>query len=260
MDEAGIKIRVEQLNCWLSGAQVLCDATLDIAPCAVTTLIGRSGSGKSTFLRCLNRLNDLQSGARITGRVLLDGVDIYAPQTDLSALRQRVGLVLQTNTVFPGSIMDNLAWAPKLHGARDLERLREQAQRCLRQAALWDEVAQRLDAPAQSLSGGQQQRLCIARALMLAPEVLLMDEPVAALDPHASAQVEELIGQLRGQYTVVVVTHDMRLALRLGGLAAVFHAGRIVETAPGAQLLSQPRHPETRAYLAGGNGVATGAD
>jgi phosphate transport system ATP-binding protein len=257
--EAEVKFRVEQLSCWLSGAQVLYGASLSIPRCQVTALIGRSGSGKSTFLRCLNRLNDLLDGARVTGRVLLDGADIYAPETDLAALRRRVGLVLQTNTVFPGSVLDNLAWAPKLHGARDMERLRVQARQCLEQAALWDEVAARLDAPAQSLSGGQQQRLCIARALMLAPEVLLMDEPLAALDVHAAAQVEELIGRLRAQYTVVVVTHDLRLAQRLDGMAAVFDAGRIVEAGPAGQLLQQPQQPETRVYLAGGSGAGAAA-
>lgn len=253
-------MRIEHLCCWLGGTQVLHDVSLEIPTCDVSVLIGRSGSGKSTFLRCLNRLNDLLGGARCSGRVLLDGVDIYGPQTDLAALRRRVGLVLQTNTVFPGSIMDNLTWAPRLHGMRDAAQLRELAQRCLEQAGLWAEVATRLDAPGASLSGGQQQRLCIARALMLAPEVLLMDEPVAALDPHASAQVEELIGQLRRRYTVVVVTHDIRLAQRLGGTTALFDAGRMIEAGPAAQVFTQPRNLETRAYLAGANGAEPSPD
>jgi phosphate transport system ATP-binding protein len=252
-EPGAIKIRVEQLCCWFGSQQVLYDASLAIPEREVCALIGRSGSGKSTFLRCLNRLNELLGDARASGRVLLDQVDIYAPETDLSALRRRVGLVLQTNTVFPGSVLDNITWAPKLHGASDKAALGALAERCLRQAALWDEVADRLDAPAASLSGGQQQRLCIARALALAPEVLLMDEPVAALDAHATAQVEQLIGELKRAYTVVIVTHDTRLAQRLGGMAAVFSAGRIIEAAPVAELFANPQHELTREYLAGGN-------
>lgn len=254
MAEAGaIKIRVEQLCCWFGTRQVLFDAALAIPEHEVCALVGRSGSGKSTFLRCLNRLNELLGDARTSGRVLLDGADIYAPETDLSALRKRVGLMLQTNTVFPGSVLDNIIWAPKLHGETDAAALSALAERCLRQAALWDEVADRLTAPALSLSGGQQQRLCIARALALKPEVLLMDEPVAALDAHAAAQVEELISQLQQHYTVVIVTHDTRLAQRLGGTAAVFSAGRIVEAAPAAELFANPQHALTQEYLAGGN-------
>lgn len=254
MAEAGaIKIRVEQLCCWFGSQQVLFDAALAIPEREVCALIGRSGSGKSTFLRCLNRLNELLGDARTSGRVLLDGADIYAPETDLSALRRRVGLVLQTNTVFPGSVLDNITWAPRLHGEADAAALFALAEACLRQAALWDEVADRLDASAVSLSGGQQQRLCIARALALKPEVLLMDEPVAALDAHAAAQVEQLIGQLRQAYTVVIVTHDTRLAQRLGGMAAVFSNGRIIEAAPAAELFANPQSEITREYLAGGN-------
>jgi phosphate transport system ATP-binding protein len=247
------KLRAEQLSCWLAGAQVLHETSLDMPARQVTALLGRSGSGKSTFLRCLNRLNDLLDGALVKGRVLLDGEDIYAPGVDLAALRKRVGLVLQQNSVFPGTVLENVTWAPRLHGLQDAQALRALAEDCLRRAALWGEVQGRLDAPAGELSGGQQQRLCIARALALQPEVLLMDEPVAALDPPAAAQVETLVRELKQQYTFVIVVHDYRFAERVADGAALFEDGRIVEAGPAAQLLNAPQTQAAREFLARGN-------
>jgi phosphate transport system ATP-binding protein len=234
------------------GATVALDAvSLDVAANQVTACIGPSGCGKSTFIRCLNRMNDHIAGARIEGRVAIDGHDIYAADVDPVALRQRVGMVFQKSNPFPKSIFDNVAFGPRIHGTRDPVRLREIVERSLRQAALWDEVQDRLGHPALELSGGQQQRLCIARALAVEPEVLLMDEPASALDPIATAKIEELIQELKASYTIVIVTHNMQQAARVSDYTAYFYLGRLVEFGPTEQLFTNPTRRETEDYITG---------
>jgi phosphate transport system ATP-binding protein len=213
--------------------------------------IGPSGCGKSTFLRCLNRMNDTIRGVHIGGRVLLDGDDVYASDVDPVLLRRRVGMVFQKSNPFPKSIFDNVAFGPRIHGVRDPVALREVVERSLRQAALWEEVADRLDHLALDLSGGQQQRLCIARALAVEPEVLLMDEPASALDPIATAKVEELIHELKEHYTIVIVTHNMQQAARVSDITAYFYLGRLIEVGPTEQLFTNPTRQETEDYITG---------
>jgi phosphate transport system ATP-binding protein len=225
--------------------------TLEVPEHRVTALIGPSGCGKSTFLRCLNRMNDTIRGVRVTGRVMLDGEDVYGPHVDPVLLRRRVGMVFQKSNPFPKSIMDNVAFGPRIYGMRDLVALREIVERSLRQAALWEEVADRLDRSALDLSGGQQQRLCIARALAVEPEVLLMDEPASALDPIATAKIEELIHELKTRYTIVIVTHNMQQAARVSDFTAYFYLGRLIEVGPTDQLFTNPTRPETEDYITG---------
>ncbi len=225
--------------------------SLDVPEHQVTALIGPSGCGKSTFLRCLNRMNDVIPGTRIDGRVLLDDQDIYAPSVDVVALRKLVGMVFQKSNPFPKSIFENVAFGPRIHGLRDPVALRELVEKSLRQAALWDEVADRLDGSALDLSGGQQQRLCIARALAVEPEVLLMDEPASALDPIATAKIEELIHELKARYTIVIVTHNMQQAARVSDFTAYFYLGRLVEFGPTDKLFTTPSRPETEDYITG---------
>jgi len=230
---------------------VLREITLAIPRRAVTAIIGPSGCGKSTFLRSVNRLNDLIPGARYQGDLLVEGISVFAPGTDLVALRQRVGMVFQRPNPFPKSIFDNVAYGPKLNGlvpARDLPDLVE---RCLRQAALWDEVKDRLDAPATGLSGGQQQRLCIARALGNQPGVLLMDEPCSALDPIATQRIEELIVGLKQEYTIVIVTHNMQQAARVSDQTGFFDRGELVEFGGTRQIFTKPARERTEAYITG---------
>jgi phosphate transport system ATP-binding protein len=217
----------------------------------VTALIGPSGCGKSTFLRCLNRMNDHIAGAAISGQVLLDGRDVYGPDVDPVELRRRVGMVFQKSNPFPKTIFENVAFGPRVHGARDPVALREIVERSLRQAALWDEVSDSLDKSALALSGGQQQRLCIARALAVEPEVLLMDEPASALDPIATAKIEELIHELKSSYTIVIVTHNMQQAARVSDLTAYFYLGRLVEFGPTARIFTSPARQETEDYITG---------
>jgi phosphate transport system ATP-binding protein len=224
---------------------------LDIPERRVTALIGPSGCGKSTFLRCLNRMNDTIRGVRVDGRVLLDGDDIYADDVDPVLLRRRVGMVFQKSNPFPKSIFDNVAFGPRIHGLRDSVELREIVEKSLRQAALWEEVEDRLDQSALELSGGQQQRLCIARALAVEPEVLLMDEPASALDPIATAKVEELIHELKASYTIVIVTHNMQQAARVSDRTAYFYLGRLIEVGPTEQLFTNPTQQETEDYITG---------
>jgi phosphate transport system ATP-binding protein len=224
---------------------------LEIPERRVTALIGPSGCGKSTFLRCLNRMNDTIGGVRITGEVLLDGEDLYGPEVDPVTLRRRVGMVFQKSNPFPKSIFDNVAFGPRIHGMRDPVALREVVERSLHQAALWEEVQDRLDRSALDLSGGQQQRLCIARALAVGPEVLLMDEPASALDPIATAKIEELIHELKERYTIVIVTHNMQQAARVSDYTAYFYLGRLIEVGPTDQLFTNPTQPETEDYITG---------
>ncbi len=242
-----------------SGVQVhygqnhaLKDVSVDILDRAVTAFIGPSGCGKSTFLRCLNRMNDTVASARVTGKILLDGEDIYDPRVDPVQLRAKVGMVFQKPNPFPKSIYDNVAYGPKIHGlTRNKGELDAIVEASLRKAALWNEVKDRLDAPGTGLSGGQQQRLCIARAVATGPEVLLMDEPCSALDPIATAQVEELIDELRSQFSVVIVTHSMQQAARVSQKTAFFHLGNLVEYADTAQIFTNPKDPRTEAYITG---------
>jgi phosphate transport system ATP-binding protein len=245
------KITVRGLTVRYGTTVALEDVSLDVPAGRVTALIGPSGCGKSTFLRCLNRMNDTIPGVRITGDVRLDGEPIYAPHVDPVALRRRVGMVFQKSNPFPKSIFDNVAFGPRVHGLRDRVRLHEVVERSLRQAALWDEVADRLDRPALDLSGGQQQRLCIARALAVEPEVLLMDEPASALDPIATAKIEELIHELTVRYTIVIVTHNMQQAARVSDITAYFYLGRLIECGPTERVFTNPERPETEDYITG---------
>ena len=249
--DAAVKIAVRELTVHYGSTLALDDIALDVPAHRVTALIGPSGCGKSTFLRCLNRMNDHLPGARVGGQVTIDGDPVYDPAVDPVALRKRVGMVFQKSNPFPKSIFDNVAFGPRIHGERDPVRLREIVERTLHQAALWDEVRDRLDRSALELSGGQQQRLCIARALAVGPEVLLMDEPAPALDPIATAKIEELIHELKAAYTIVIVTHNMQQAARVSDLTAYFYLGRLIEVGPTERLFTNPDRPETEDYITG---------
>jgi phosphate transport system ATP-binding protein len=246
------KITADNVNVWYGTTHAIKDVTVAIKDNAVTAFIGPSGCGKSTFLRCLNRMNDTIDIARIEGRIEIDGQDIYAPSVDPVQLRARVGMVFQKPNPFPKSIYDNVAYGPRIHGlARSKDELDEIVERSLRRAALWTEAKDRLSAPGTSLSGGQQQRLCIARAVATQPEVLLMDEPCSALDPIATAQVEELIDELRANYSVVIVTHSMQQAARVSQKTAFFHLGHLVEYGDTDTIFTRPSDPRTESYISG---------
>ncbi|MBM3162269.1 MAG: phosphate ABC transporter ATP-binding protein [Chlorobi bacterium] len=223
----------------------------DILSKYVTAIIGPSGCGKSTFLRAINRMNDLISSCRTTGALLFDGEDIYGKFTDEVLLRKKIGMVFQKPNPFPKSIFDNIAYGPRLHGMNDRKQLAEVVERSLRKAALWDEVSDRLDRNALGLSGGQQQRLCVARALAVEPEILLLDEPTSALDPKATAKIEDLIQELRGSYTIMIVTHNMQQASRVSDYTMFFYEGVLVEYAPTAQLFTNPKDRMTEDYITG---------
>ena len=249
--DAPLKMAADELTVRYGETVALDKITLAIPERRVTALIGPSGCGKSTFLRCLNRMNDTIRGVRIGGKVTLDGSDIYATDVDPVLLRRRVGMVFQKSNPFPKSIYDNVAFGPRIHGMRDPVALREVVERSLRQAAIWDEVSDRLDRSALELSGGQQQRLCIARALAVEPEVLLMDEPASALDPIATAKIEELIHELKERYTITIVTHNMQQAARVSDFTAYFYLGKLIEVAPTEQLFTNPSRQETEDYITG---------
>jgi phosphate transport system ATP-binding protein len=249
--DASVKIEARDLTVRYGDAVGLNAVSLDIPERRVTALIGPSGCGKSTFLRCLNRMNDHIPGARIEGQVQIDGMPIYGPGVDPVELRRRVGMVFQKSNPFPKSIFDNVAFGPRVHGLRDTAELRAIVERSLRQAAIWDEVQDRLDDSALGLSGGQQQRLCIARALAVEPDVLLMDEPASALDPIATAKIEELIHELRSSYTIVIVTHNMQQAARVSDYTAYFYMGRMVEFGATEQMFTNPKLRETEDYITG---------
>ena len=247
-----IKMQGKGVRVFYGEKQALFDVDLDVRENQVTALIGPSGCGKSTFLRCLNRMNDTIDSARVTGKLTLDGEDIYDKSIDVVELRARVGMVFQKPNPFPKSIYDNVAYGPKIHGlTRNKAELDAVVEASLRRAALWNEVKDRLDAPGTGLSGGQQQRLCIARAVATSPEVLLMDEPCSALDPIATAQVEELIDELRSQFSVVIVTHSMQQAARVSQKTAFFHLGNLVEYGDTTQIFTTPKDPRTEAYITG---------
>jgi phosphate transport system ATP-binding protein len=249
--QAQPKIRIEQVSYSYGGEVALKDITLDVPPRAITVLFGPAGGGKSTLLRLINRLNDLVDGTQMSGQILLDGQDIYAPGTDVIDLRRRVGMVFALPLPLPGTIRENVLYGPKLAGIRDTHRLEETLQRSLSQAALWDEVRDRLDAPAARLSGGQQQRLCIARSLSLQPEVLLLDEPTSGLDPISTGKVEGSLHELKGDFTVVIVPHSVQQAARVADYAAFFLMGDLIEHAPGNQLFTTPRDKRTEDYVTG---------
>ncbi len=249
---AEIKFAARNVNVFYGDAQAIHDVSVDIEDKTVTAFIGPSGCGKSTFLRCLNRMNDTIPICRVEGDIRLDGEDIYDRRVDPVQLRARVGMVFQKPNPFPKSIYDNVAYGPRIHGmAASKADLDEIVERALRRGALWDEVKDRLDAPGTGLSGGQQQRLCIARAVATEPEVLLMDEPCSALDPIATAQVEELIDELRQRYSVVIVTHSMQQAARVSQRTAFFHLGHLVEFGETGQIFTNPEDPRTESYITG---------
>ena len=243
---------IRNLNLWYGQFKALRDISLDIPSGAVTAFIGPSGCGKSTLLKCLNRMNDLVEGCRIEGSILLDG-DGHPDVRDIdpNILRRRVGMVFQKPNPFPMSIYDNIAYGPRTHGVKSRVRLDEIVEESLRGAALWDEVKDRLKKSALGLSGGQQQRLCIARALAVGPEVLLMDEPTSALDPISTSRIEDLVGELKQRYTIVIVTHNMQQAVRVSDITAFFLLGEVVESSPTEDLFSMPRDKRTEDYITG---------
>ncbi len=250
--ETETSMRTRNLNVFYGANRALYDIDLDIPKHRVTALIGPSGCGKSTFLRCLNRMNDVVAGCRVEGTVTLEDRDIYAPNIDVVQLRARVGMVFQKPNPFPKSIYENVAYGPRIHGlARNREELDEIVMRSLSRARLLVEVRDRLQAPGTSLSGGQQQRLCIARAIAIEPEVVLMDEPCSALDPIVTGGIEELIDELKEEYTIVMITHSMQQAVRVSQKTAYFHMGRLVEVGETERVFSTPIDPRTRDYVTG---------
>ena len=245
------KFEVRDLNLYYGQFHALKGVSMDIPEKEVTAFIGPSGCGKSTFLKTLNRMNDLVEGCRITGDVKLDGVDIFKDKLDVNVLRKRVGMVFQKPNPFPMSIYDNIAYGPRTHGIRSKAQLDEIVERSLRGAAIWDEVNDRLKKSALGMSGGQQQRLCIARALAVEPEVLLMDEPTSALDPISTSRVEELVMDLKKDYTIVIVTHNMQQAARISDKTAFFLLGELVEMGPTERLFATPSDKRTEDYISG---------
>ncbi|NMG39054.1 phosphate ABC transporter ATP-binding protein [Chelativorans sp. ZYF759] len=246
------KVVGQDVNVFYGDKQALFDINLSIGERQVTALIGPSGCGKSTFLRCLNRMNDTIDICRVTGKIELDGGDIYDPSLDVVELRARVGMVFQKPNPFPKSIFENVAYGPRIHGlASGKAELEEIVERSLRKASLWEEVKDRLAESGTGLSGGQQQRLCIARAIAVSPEVILMDEPCSALDPIATAKIEELINELRENYTIIIVTHSMQQAARVSQRTAFFHLGVLVEEGPTDEIFTTPKDQRTMDYVTG---------
>lgn len=245
------KVVVKNLNFFYGSMQALFDIHMDIQPRQVTAFIGPSGCGKSTFLRTLNRMNDIIDGVRIDGTVLIDGEDIYGPDVDVVELRKRVGMVFQKSNPFPMSIYNNIAYGPRLHGVKERHKLDEIVEFSLKRAALWEEVKDRLECNAMDISGGQQQRLCIARALAINPEIILMDEPASALDPLATSRIEDLIGILRQDYTIIIVTHNMQQAARVSDFAAFFYNGHLIEFDATTKIFTKPREQQTEDYITG---------
>lgn len=242
---------IKKINLWYGENHALKDVDMEIKRNAITAFIGPSGCGKSTFLKTLNRMNDLVPGVRIEGQVLLDGIDIYGPKVDTSMLRKKIGMVFQQPNPFPMSIYDNVAYGPRIHGIKNKAKLDRIVEESLRGAAIFDEVKDRLKKSALGLSGGQQQRLCIARALAVSPEVLLMDEPTSALDPISTLKVEELMEDLKKKYTVVVVTHNMQQAARVSDDTAFFLVGEVIEKDSTDNIFSQPKDKRTEDYITG---------
>jgi phosphate transport system ATP-binding protein len=250
-DRSDPKIRIENVSYAYDGKSALHAVTLDVLAQAITVLFGPAGGGKTTLLRLINRLNDLVEGTQMSGRVLLDGRDVYAPGVDVTSLRRRVGMVFALPLPLPGTVRENVLYGHKLAGVRDRARLEEILFRSLAQAALWDEVNDRLDDPASALSGGQQQRLCIARSLALEPEVLLLDEPTSGLDPISTGKVEASLFELKQDYTIVIVPHSIQQAARLADYAAFFLMGELIEHRPGNEIFTTPRDQRTEDYITG---------
>ena len=244
-------ITVNDLCLWYGNTQALKSVNINIAKNSITALIGPSGCGKSTFLKTLNRMNDLVQGVRITGEVRYDGKDIFAPGTDVNELRKNIGMVFQKPNPFPMSVYDNIAYGPRTHGVRNKAKLDDIVERSLRDAAIWDEVKDRLKKSALGLSGGQQQRLCIARALAVEPDVLLMDEPTSALDPISTSKIEDLAMDLKKKYTIVIVTHNMQQAVRISDYTAFFLLGDLVEYDGTEKMFEQPQDKRTEDYITG---------
>jgi phosphate transport system ATP-binding protein len=244
-------VEIEKLSLWYGAKQALKDVTMSMPKHRVTAYIGPSGCGKSTLLRCLNRMNDLVDGVRIEGTIRLGGVDIYDPTLDVTELRKRVGMVFQKSNPFPKSVFENVAYGPRILGVRNRADLEGLVERSLRGAALWDEVQDRLHDSALGLSGGQQQRLCIARAIAVEPDVLLMDEPCSALDPIATARIEELMLELKNSYTIIIVTHNMQQAARVSDYTGFLLLGELVESGVTRQLFTNPRDKRTEDYITG---------
>lgn len=244
-------LTIRDLCLWYGQTQALKNVSIDIPDKSITAFIGPSGCGKSTFLKTLNRMNDLIDGVKITGEVKYHDADIYAPGASVTALRKNIGMVFQKPNPFPTSIYDNVAYGPRTHGIKNRARLDEIVERSLKGAAIWDEVKGRLKTSALGLSGGQQQRLCIARALAVEPEVLLMDEPTSALDPISTARIEELAQELKKQYTIVIVTHNMQQAVRISDQTAFFLLGELVEYGDTERMFAQPKDKRTEDYITG---------
>ncbi len=245
------KISVERLNFYYGSKQALFDISVNFEACRVTSLIGPSGCGKSTFLRTLNRMNDTIDNTKIEGRIVIDDLDVYHGSLDAVALRKKVGMVFQKSNPFPKSIFENVAFGPRIHGLGKGTGLYEIVEKSLRRADLWEEVKDRLHSSALGLSGGQQQRLCIARALAVDPEIILMDEPASALDPRATARIEDLIGELRKEYTIIIVTHNMQQAARVSDFTAFFYEGALVEFGETKRLFTMPGKKRTEDYITG---------
>jgi phosphate transport system ATP-binding protein len=246
-----VKIKVDNLDFYYGARKSLFDITMNIDEGRVTALIGPSGCGKSTFLRTLNRMNDIIEKTRVEGTVVIDGENIYGNGIDVVALRKKVGMVFQKSNPFPKSVFDNVAFGPRIHGQNNRGVLAEIVEKSLVRAGLWEEVKDRLGASALGLSGGQQQRLCIARALAVEPEILLMDEPASALDPRSTARIEDLIGELRSDYTIVIVTHNMQQAARVSDFTAFFYEGILVEFGDTNRLFTIPKEKKTEDYITG---------
>ena len=244
-------LSAHDLNLWYGAHQALHNISIDIPEKSITALIGPSGCGKSTFLKTLNRMNDLVGGVKITGEVTYEGENIYDPSVDVNELRKSIGMVFQKPNPSPMSIYDNIAYGPRTHGIRNKAKLDDIVEKSLRGAAIWDEVKDRLKKNALGLSGGQQQRLCIARALAVEPKVLLMDEPTSALDPISTSKIEDLATQLREQYTIVIVTHNMQQAVRISDCTAFFLLGELVEYGQTEKMFSQPQDKRTEDYITG---------
>ena len=245
------KMNVVDLDVFYGSFQAIKKGNLNVPDLRVMALIGPSGCGKSTFIRALNRMHDLTPGARVEGTVTLDGTDIYAPNIDPVTVRHRIGMVFQRPNPFPKSIFENVVYGPKIHGEKNPKRLLEIAEKSLRAAALWDEVKDRLNRSALDLSGGQQQRLCIARVLAVEPEVILMDEPASALDPIATSKIEDLIGELKKKYTVVIVTHSMQQAARISDFTTFFLLGELIEVGTTSDIFTRPKDKRTEDYITG---------
>ena len=251
MKKNDLIIKTEKLNLWYGEKQALIDINIEIYPNKVTALIGPSGCGKSTLIRCFNRMNDVIPTCKVTGEVIFDGKNIYDPSVDAVTIRKKIGMVFQKPNPFPKSVYENIAYGPRVAGVKEKKALNEIVERSIKNAALWEEVHDRLQESAMSLSGGQQQRLCIARALAIEPEVILMDEPCSALDPIATAKIEDLINKLKQRYTVIIVTHNMQQAARVSDYAAYMYLGKLIEFGETKQIFENPKEELTENYITG---------